>query len=137
MIQFPRRLRYKKIHRKQQKKLNRIITYKTYKYTLPHIITKNSSIITLKQIEAFRKVLIRKLRSTNKILIPIFPDLPTTAKPLAMRMGKGKGNFNEWTCKVKAGLPLFKFKGNISVKQIKKILRFTKFNKFSCRLKFF
>ena len=39
--------------------------------------------------------------------IRIFPDKPITKKPLEVRMGKGKGNPEEWVCVIKPGRVLF------------------------------
>lgn len=137
MIKFPRKTKFKKLQRKQLKKTNKIQSIFLYQKQLPQLITTTSVIIKLKQIEAFRKVLIRKLKLTNRILIPIIPDLATTAKPTAMRMGKGKGNFKEWTCKFKSGTQLFQFKGNLSSLIIQQLLSKNKFNKLPCKLKFY
>lgn len=137
MIKFPKRTKFKKLQRKQLKKTNIIKSICLYQKQLPNLITRTSTILQLKQIESFRKVLIRKLKLTNKILIPIIPDLATTAKPTAMRMGKGKGNFKDWTCKLKSGTQLFQFKGNLSTLIIQKLLSKNKFNKLPCKLKFY
>lgn len=134
MLKAPRKLRYKKIHRKQLKKLNRIRTVLTYQKQPAKLICTTSSIITAKQIEATRKNLSRKLKLISKLYLYVFPDLPLTAKPTAMRMGKGKGNFKEWIAKIKAGTPLFKIKG-ISLNLLKKILINKKINKFPFRVK--
>lgn len=137
MIKFPKKTKFKKLQRKQLKKTSKIKSLFSYQKQLPTLFTKNSTILTLKQIEAFRKLLIRKLKLTTKILIPIIPDLALTAKPTAMRMGKGKGNFKEWTCKFKSGTKLFQFKSNISIIGIQKLLKKNKFNKLPCFLKFY
>lgn len=134
MLKAPRKLRYKKVHRKQLKKINRIRTVLTYQKQPIKLICTRSSTLTAKQLEATRKNLSRKLKLISKLYMYVFPDLPLTAKPTAMRMGKGKGNFKEWISKIKAGTPLFKIKG-ISLLQVKKILINKKINKFSFRVK--
>ena len=63
--------------------------------------------ITSKQIEASRKVISRTLRRAGKVWIRMFADIPVTAKPADVRMGKGKGSVDHWVCKVAAGKVLF------------------------------
>ena len=62
--------------------------------------TKNAGIITLKQIEAARKAIIRKLKNKGKLWICTFPSLAITSKPIEARMGKGKGFISYWALKV-------------------------------------
>lgn len=56
------------------------------------IVAKTSSLVSGNSIEAFRKALRRKLKKRRtKLYINAFPFLPLSKKPLATRMGKGKG----------------------------------------------
>jgi ribosomal protein L16/L10AE len=56
------------------------------------IVAKQPSMVSGNSIEAFRKALRRRLKKRRtKIYINAFPFLPLTKKPLATRMGKGKG----------------------------------------------
>jgi large subunit ribosomal protein L16 len=41
----------------------------------------------------------------------VFPDVPVTAKPTEVRMGKGKGSVEYWACKVKPGRMMFEIDG--------------------------
>jgi large subunit ribosomal protein L16 len=41
----------------------------------------------------------------------VFPDKPVTRKPAETRMGKGKGNPEEWVCVIKPGRILFELEG--------------------------
>ncbi len=41
----------------------------------------------------------------------MFPDKPITKKPLETRMGKGKGNPEEWVAVVKPGRVMFELEG--------------------------
>ena len=43
--------------------------------------------------------------------IRIFPDKPVTKKPAETRMGKGKGNPEEWVAVVKPGRILYEMEG--------------------------
>jgi large subunit ribosomal protein L16 len=41
----------------------------------------------------------------------VFPDKPITKKPAETRMGKGKGNPEEWVAVVRAGRMLYEMEG--------------------------
>jgi large subunit ribosomal protein L16 len=47
----------------------------------------------------------------GKVWIRVFPDKPITKKPAETRMGKGKGNPEEWVAPVKAGRMLYEMEG--------------------------
>ncbi|HEY4489781.1 MAG TPA: 50S ribosomal protein L16 [Candidatus Paceibacterota bacterium] len=63
------------------------------------------------QIEAARKVISRLLGKTGKTWIRIFPDMPYTAKPAEVKLGKGKGDLQGYVAPVKAGRILFEVDG--------------------------
>ena len=67
--------------------------------------------ITARQIEAARVAIIRHVKRSGKLWIRIFPDKPLTKKPLETRMGKGKGNPEEWVAVVKPGRILYELEG--------------------------
>lgn len=67
--------------------------------------------ITARQIEAARIAISRHVKRGGKVWIRIFPDKPVTKKPLEVRMGKGKGNPEEWVAVVKPGRMLFELEG--------------------------
>ncbi len=53
----------------------------------------------------------RHIKRGGKVWIRIFPDKPTTKKPLETRMGKGKGNPEEWVAVVKPGRVIYEIEG--------------------------
>jgi large subunit ribosomal protein L16 len=67
--------------------------------------------ITARQIEAARKAAIRYIKRIGRLWIRIFPDIPVSAKPAEVRMGKGKGNPEFWVCRVKPGRIMFELDG--------------------------
>ena len=67
--------------------------------------------ITARQIEAARVAMTRHVKRGGKIWIRIFPDKPVTKKPLETRMGKGKGNVEEWVAVVKPARILYEMEG--------------------------
>ena len=67
--------------------------------------------ITARQIEAARIAMTRHAKRGGKVWIRIFPDKPITKKPAETRMGKGKGNPEEWVAVVKPGRILYEMEG--------------------------
>ena len=67
--------------------------------------------ITARQIEAARIAMTRHVKRGGKVWIRIFPDKPITKKPAETRMGKGKGNPEEWVAVVKPGRILYEMEG--------------------------
>lgn len=67
--------------------------------------------ITNRQIEAARQAMTRHMKREGSVWIRIFPDKPITAKPLEVRMGKGKGNLEYWAAVVKPGRIMFEVDG--------------------------
>ncbi|OMP80592.1 MULTISPECIES: 50S ribosomal protein L16 [Chitinophaga] len=67
--------------------------------------------ITDRQIEAARVALTRAMKREGNVWIRIFPDKSITAKPLEVRMGKGKGAPDHWAAVVKPGRMLFEADG--------------------------
>jgi large subunit ribosomal protein L16 len=67
--------------------------------------------LTARQIEAARIAMTRYVKRGGKIWIRVFPDKPITKKPAETRMGKGKGNPEEWVAPVKRGRMLYEMEG--------------------------
>ncbi len=67
--------------------------------------------ITNRQIEAARIAMTRYMKREGKVWIRIFPDKPVTAKPLEVRMGKGKGALDHYVAPVKPGRIMFEMDG--------------------------
>ena len=70
-----------------------------------------SARLTARQIEAARIAMTRHVKRGGKVWIRVFPDKPITKKPAETRMGKGKGNPEEWVAVVKAGRMLYEMEG--------------------------
>jgi large subunit ribosomal protein L16 len=74
--------------------------------------------ITARQIEAARVAMTRHIKRGGKIWIRLFPDKPVSKKPAETRMGKGKGNPEEWVARVKRGRILYEMEGvNLEIAQ--------------------
>lgn len=67
--------------------------------------------ITARQIESARRAITRHLRRAGRVWIRIFPDVPVSAKPAEVRMGKGKGSTDHWAARVKPGRIMFELDG--------------------------
>jgi large subunit ribosomal protein L16 len=67
--------------------------------------------ITARQIEAARIAMTRHVKRGGKIWIRIFPDKPITKKPAETRMGKGKGNVEDWVAVVRRGRVIYEMEG--------------------------
>ncbi len=64
-----------------------------------------------KHIESARKAMAKELKKAGKIWIRVFPDMPYTAKPAEVGMGKGKGDPQGYQMIVKPGRMLFEIDG--------------------------
>jgi large subunit ribosomal protein L16 len=95
MKQFPSNLKFKKYH-----KVNYSFSYLIEKkvffpiYGEYAIQSVDSGKLTFKQIESCRRTLRRGLKKKSKLWIRCFTNAPVTQKPIASRMGKGKGNIS-------------------------------------------
>lgn len=67
--------------------------------------------VTARQIEATRRAVTRHMKRQGKVWIRIYPDLPVSAKPIEVRMGKGKGGVDRWVARVAPGRILFEIDG--------------------------
>ena len=70
-----------------------------------------ASWVTSKQIEAGRVAISRHVKRQGRLWIRIVPDKPISKKPAETRMGKGKGNPEEWVAVVRRGRVLFEIEG--------------------------
>lgn len=64
---------------------------------------KQSCFITSKQLEMIKLNLSKGTKKVGRYWIRVFPHFQVTAKPLEVRMGKGKGYVDHWVSKVRRG----------------------------------
>ena len=100
-------------HRKQQKGRMRGKAYRgsTLAFGDFGLQALECSRVTARQIEAARIAMTRYVKRGGKVWIRVFPDKPITKKPAETRMGKGKGNPEEWVAVVKPGRMLYEMEG--------------------------
>lgn len=67
--------------------------------------------ISSRQIEAARMAITRHVKRAGKLWIRFFPDKPISKKPAETRMGKGKGNPEEWVAVVTPGRVIYELGG--------------------------
>ena len=96
----PKRVRRRKTHKgKMRGKAYRGSKVSFGEYGLQAL---EASWISNRQIESARVAITRHVKRGGKVWIRIFPDKPLTRKPAETRMGKGKGNPEEWVAVVQA-----------------------------------
>jgi large subunit ribosomal protein L16 len=106
---MPKRIKYRKQHRgrrKGQSSRGNQVSFGEF-----GLQALDPAWITNRQIEAARVALTRHIKRGGKVWIRIFPDKPITKKPAETRMGKGKGNPEEWVAVVKPGRVMFELEG--------------------------
>lgn len=106
---MPKKVKYRKVQRGRRKGLSkgaRKIEFGEFglQATTPVWLTS-------RQIEAMRVTLSRKLKKVGKLFLRVFPDKPVSKKPAETRMGKGKGNPEEWVSVVKRGRIICEIEG--------------------------
>ena len=126
MKQQPSRLKFKKYH----KPSSSILYLSEQKNVIPikgHLALKalENGRITYNQLEACRKSVRRMIKKNGLIFLRIFTYHSITKKPLATRMGKGKGSHYIWIAPIKKGqiicevINFYLDKLNISKKALK------------------
>jgi large subunit ribosomal protein L16 len=115
---MPKRTKYRKAHRGRMKGVAQAgneVTFGDY-----GIQALEPAWITAEQIESCRTTIVRELERNSKVWIRIFPDKPITKKPAESRMGKGKGDVEDWVAVVRPGRILFEMAG-ISREQAERV----------------
>ena len=67
--------------------------------------------VTARQIEAARIAISRKVKRGGKLYVRVYPDKPISKKPAETRMGKGKGNPEEWVAVIRPGRVMYELEG--------------------------
>ncbi|MFW5799557.1 MAG: 50S ribosomal protein L16 [Spirochaetota bacterium] len=130
---MPKRTKY----RKKQRGRIKGFAYKGNRISFGEygLSAQTRGFIFSRQIESARVALTRYLKRSGKVWIRIFPDIPYTKKPLEVRMGKGKGNPEDWFCKIKPGRILFEVAG-VTREQAQEAMRLAA-HKLPIKTKFF
>ena len=109
MALMPKRIK----HRKQQR--GRIRGNATRGHTVSYgdfgLQSLEQAWVTARQLEAGRVAATHFLHREGRVYVRVFPDKPVSSKPLETRMGKGKGETENWVAVVKPGTVLFEIGG--------------------------
>ena len=106
---MPKKVKYRKRHRGRRRGRSKGGDYLAFgDYGLQAL---DDGWVTARQIEAARIAITRAVKRGGKVWIRVFPDKPITKKPLETRMGKGKGNPEEWVAVVKPARILYELEG--------------------------
>jgi large subunit ribosomal protein L16 len=106
---MPKRVKFRKTQRGSLKgKAGRGNTVAFGEYALQAL---ESGWITARQIEAGRVAATHFLGREGKLWVRMFPHKSVTKKPLETRMGKGKGEPEQWVAVVKEGTVLYELAG--------------------------
>lgn len=116
MKMFPKHLPFKKYH-KVNKSFLSLLEQKAFfpSFCEYGIQAKESGKLTFKQIEACRRTLRRGLGKAGYFRIRVFTNSPVYTKPIASRMGKGKGGLSHWIAPIQKGQVIFEI--NCSTKE--------------------
>ena len=109
MFLQPKRTKYRKVKKGKLGKFN--FKSNSLKFGTVGLKSIESGMISAKQLEAARQAISRKIKRGGKLWLRVQPTIPITSKPLEVRMGKGKGNVNYWSARVRGGTVLFELCG--------------------------
>lgn len=129
---MPKKTKYRKVQRGRMKGLSkggRTILYGSY-----GLVASEPCWVTARQIESLRVTISRKVKKEGKLFLRLFPQKPVSKKPAETRMGKGKGNPENWVSVVKRGRILCEL-GEVSEERAKAILKLAA-HKLPLRTKF-
>ena len=105
MALIPKRTKYRRPHKLRydgEAKGHTKLSFGEY-----GLVALEGAWITTNQIEAARVAMTRYMKRGGKVWINIFAHLSLTKIPLETRMGKGKGQPEQWVAVVKKGTVMF------------------------------
>ncbi len=110
---LPKKVKFRKWHtmRKNPKKLGNASRGTTIAFGSFALKATAPARVRSNQIESARKAASRAIGKTGKIWIRIFPDMPYTAKPAEVKLGKGKGDLQGYCAPVLPGRVIFEVDG--------------------------
>jgi large subunit ribosomal protein L16 len=109
MKYLPSRTKYRKVHKGRIR--GKAQSGNTVAFGEFGIQSLSRGRMTSQQIEAARVAMTRSLKRKGKVWIRVFPHKPVTKKPAETRMGKGKGNVEQWVAVIRPGTMLFEVAG--------------------------
>ena len=110
---FPKKVKYRKWQtmRRNPKRVGAATRGTTVAFGSYGLKAMGMARIRSNQLEAARKALSRSIGKTGRLWIRVFPDMPYTAKPAEVKLGKGKGELQGYVAPVLAGRVIFEVDG--------------------------
>jgi len=102
----PKRLKPKKSHK--GKNYRRIASVNLLNYGSIKLISLQTGILTSKHFKVIKSTIKKFIKKKGTVSVIKYPQTPVTKKPLEVRMGKGKGAINFWSCRIGLGCLLCK-----------------------------
>lgn len=109
MLMIPKRTKFRRPHRVYydgKAKAGTELAFGDY-----GMVALEGAWLTNHQLEAARVAITRYFARGGKVWIKVFPHISKTKKPLAVRMGSGKGSPESWVAVVKAQTIIFEAAG--------------------------
>ena len=109
MLMIPKRTKFRRPHRVYydgKAKAGTELAFGDY-----GMVALEGAWLTNHQLEAARVAITRYYARGGKVWIKVFPHISKTKKPLAVRMGSGKGSPESWVAVVKAQTIIFEAAG--------------------------
>lgn len=101
---IPKKTKFKKLHRNRTlTKINTAVDLIRLKSGTVGLKAQQFGEVTSKQLEAMKQTVNKYIKKKGHITVNIFAHTPVTAKPIEIRMGKGKGNVDHWVSRIKTG----------------------------------
>lgn len=109
MLLSPRRIKRRKQHRGRMKGFS--ASRNTVEFGELGLKVLEPVMLNARQLEAVRVAIVRTVKKGAKLWFRVFPDYPYTKKPAETRMGKGKGDPEEWRCRIHPGTIILEMAG--------------------------
>lgn len=104
----PGKLKFRKFHKSSSFDDNNLLRFVLpFKANVVFLKSLSAGRLSLKHLEAARKVIRRKMKKQGVLRAYAYPYVSITKKPLAVRMGKGKGSVEDWVFPVRPGKIVF------------------------------
>lgn len=106
---IPKKVKFRKLHRSRTKGKD----YRGSRIEFGEFGIKllQPGFLTERELEAARRAMTRYMKRGGEVWLRVFPDYPVTAKPLESRMGKGKGEVDHYSARVRPGRIIFEIAG--------------------------
>ncbi len=109
MLLAPRKVKYRKLHRGRLKGI--AVKGSTVSFGDFALKAMTRGTLSARQLEAARVAMTRHIKRGGKVWVRVFPSKPITKKPQEVKMGKGKGNIEFYSARIKPGRILFEMAG--------------------------